>query len=271
MAEPASRSAFHIPFEHGAWWAFGSTWAGGVTLALLKQIDPWSVFCAALALAAGFVLQDWAQALIGAILGRRSQALSRWQAPQGWLLAGVATSSVILQTYLAARSERLEWAVLWAVMVLVATLGLAARVLQSGRGRRSLAFSALLLAAPAWPLGVLAFGFHTTALAFGVWPLLYYPAATLAAQSYIRGFPARARWLGSALAGCLGLAAFSQRAWLAGTLLLVNGLLLLYHITRRWRIQPQGMPPGGAIRAFGRTQAGFGVALTLAWIWFFAR
>jgi hypothetical protein len=91
----------------------------------------------------------------------------------------------------------------------------------------------------------------------------------LAAQSFIRGFPERARWAGPALAAALGLAALVAGAWLAAALLSLQGALLQRSIARRWRLQPQGLPGGDAIRAFGRVQAAFGVALTLLWAWSF--
>jgi len=143
------------------------------------------------------------------------------------------------------------------------------RVLQPARGRQSLAAAALLLAAPALPLGLLAFGPGSLALAFWAWPLAYYPASTLAAQSFIRGYPARARWAGPSLAACLGVAALAWGAWAPGLLLLLQAMTVQRSIRVRWQRHPQGLPPGGAIRAFGRRQAFFGVTLTLLWAWAF--
>ena len=266
-----SWAAFHVPFEHGAWWAFASTLAGAWGLALFRDADSWACLGTGVALAAGFVLQDWAQALIGAVLRRRSQALSQWRAPQGWALAALALAGLGLQLARVAPAERGAWLCLWLGLALAAGLGLLGRVLQSGRGRRSLAFTALLLAAPALPLGILGLGFGARAWEFWAWPLAYYPAATLAAQSYIRGFPERARWAGPAMAAALAVAALVVGAWMAAVLLALNAALLWRSIQRRWTLQPQGLPAGGAIRAFGRTQAAFGVGMTLVWVGAFAR
>lgn len=261
---------FHVPFEHGAWWSFGSTLLGAGIVALLRGSDPWACVGALVALSAGFVLQDWAQALLAALFHRRAQALSQWQAPQGWALAVLALGGWALQMLRAAPQARPAWLLLWAASAMGMGLGLWGRIVQIGRGRRSLALTALLLAIPALPLGALAFGFSPRVAAFMLWPLLYYPAVTLAAQSFIRGFPEGAQWLGPALAAALGLLAVDLKAWLPGFLLLVNATLLQRSIRQRWRAQPEGLPSGGAIRAFGRIQAGFGVSLTVAWVWAFA-
>lgn len=261
---------FHVPFEHGAWWAFGSTWLGALSIALFRKADPWACAGAALALAVGFVLQDWIQALIGAALKRKSQSLSRWQAPQGWVLMVLACSGLGLQWIRSVSADRMAWLCLWGGLGLALGLGLTMRVLQSGRGRQSLAFTALLLAGPALPLGVLAFGFNLKVSALLLWPLLYYPAATLATQSFIRGFPERAPWAGPALGAFLGVLALFWKAWLPGGLLLLNAYRWWAVIRTRWKERPHGMPEGGAIRAFGRVQASFGVALTLVWAWIFA-
>lgn len=261
---------FHVPFEHGAWWSFGSTLVGAAIVAFVRGADPWACVGALVALSAGFVLQDWAQALLAAIFRRRAQALSQWQAPQGWALATLAVAGWALQMLRAAPESRAAWLLLWAISAMGMGVGLWGRIVQSGRGRRSLAMTALLLAIPALPLGVLAFGFSPRVAAFMLWPLLYYPAATLAAQSFIRGFPEGARWLGPAMAAVLGVAALGLQAWLPGALLLANAFLLQRGIRERWRLQPEGLPSGGAIRGFGRIQAGFGVSLTLVWVWAFA-
>jgi hypothetical protein len=270
-ALPLQGGRFHVPFEHGAWWAFGSVWVGALAVALFRHADFMACLCAALALAIGFVVQDWAQALVGVLLGRRSQARSRWQAPQGWFLSSLALAALGVQVFRCLPSERWAWLGLWMFLSLAMGLGLLVRVLQSGRGRQSLAGTALLLAVPALPLGVLAFGFGWKVLALFFWPLVYYPAATLAAQSYIRGFPEKARWAGPALAAGMGFLALFFGAWLAGLLLALNAGRWGLGIRWRWRTQPQGMPPIAAIRSFGRIQAAFGVILTLVWVWVFAR
>jgi hypothetical protein len=271
MNSPAALPSprFHIPFEHGAWWSFGSTLAASLGLALALGVGSAAAWALGLSLAAGFVAQDWGQALLAALLRRRSQALSQWQAWQGWALGAGAASAALLLLLLRPLPERAAWALLLGLLALGAGLGLLARILQSGRGRKSLAATALLLSLPALPFGVLCFGFTPKALLFWAWPLLYYPAATLAAQSFIRGFPERARWAGPGLAAALGLAALVAGAWLAAALLLLQGALLQRSIARRWRLQPQGLPGGDAIRAFGRVQAGFGVALTILWAFAF--
>lgn len=268
-AAPAA-ARFHIPFEHGAWWSFGSTLAGALAVALWRRAD--AVACAGivLALGAGFVLQDWAQALLAALLRRRSQALSQWHSPWGWALAGLAAFGVALQWGRSPAAERTAWAGLWVLAAAGMLVGLLSRIVQAGRGRQSLAFTALLLSAPALPLGALAFGFTERLAAFVFWPLLYYPAVTLSAQGYIRGFPQSARWVGPALVVTLGLLAASTRAWLAALGLLGNGVYLWRAIQTRWREHPNGLPPGGSIRAFGKIQAALGVALTLVWVWSFA-
>jgi len=176
-----------------------------------------------------------------------------------------------LQEFRCVPSERLAWLGLWALLSLALGLGLLVRVLQSGRGRQSLAGTALLLAVPALPLGVLAFGFVWKVLALLFWPLFYYPAATLAAQSYIRGFPEKARWAGPALAAGLGALALFFGAWPAGLILALNAGCWWIGIGKRWKIQPKGMPPISAIRSFGRTQAAFGVILIVVWVWVFVR
>jgi hypothetical protein len=134
-----------------------------------------------------------------------------------------------------------------------------------------LAATALLLASPALPLGVLAFGWDRHALSFWAWPLAYYPAATLSAQSYIRGFPQRARWAGPGLAAALAGVAAGAEAWFGAGLLLVQAMRLNRAIRQRWIEQPEGLPAGNAIRAFGMEQAVFGVLLTLIWAVVFAR
>ena len=301
----SSSSRFHVPFEHGAWWSFGSSLLGGAAVALARRADAWACLGLGVSLAAGFVAQDWGQALIAWLIGRRSQALSQWQAPQGWALAGLALGGAALLIGREGAGQRLQWLLLLGVLGLAAAAGLTGRILQSGRGRKSLAATALLLAAPALPFGVLAFGFVPRAFAFWAWPLAFYPAATLAAQSYIRGFPERARWAGPALAAWLGALALVLGAWvpglstpglslggwslglggmvtdldgpalgwkagLPGLLLLAQAARLHLAICTRWRQHPQGLPPGTAIRSFGREQAFFGVTLTLLWAWAFA-
>lgn len=258
---------FHVPFEHGAWWSYLSTLVGGVAVAWWRGVDPVALGGLGLALLAGFVAQDWVQALLGALLRRRGQALSHWMAPQGWFLGGLSLGGALIVLQRVPGDQRWDWALCLGGLGLAGAGVLALRVLQPARGRQSLAAAALLLAAPALPLGLLAFGPGLQALGFWAWPLAYYPAATLAAQSYIRGFPPSARWSGPALAGALGLAALALGASLAGALLLLQAGLLGRAIGRRWRQYPQGLPPGGAIRIFGRQQASFGVALTLLWAW----
>jgi hypothetical protein len=266
-SRPAAR--FHVPFEHGAWWSFGSTLAGGLAVALLRRADPAACGGVVLALGAGFMLQDWAQALLAALLRRRSQALSQWGSPWGWGLAALALGGVVLQLWRVEPAERAAWIGLWALAAVGMAAGLLSRILQSGRGRQSLAFTALLLSAPALPLGALAFGFTGRLAAFTVWPLLYYPAVTLAAQSYIRGFPEGARASGPAMAAVLGFAAAAAGAWLPTALMLGNGMHLWGSIRTRWRDHPAGLPPGAAIRDFGKTQAALGITLTLLWVWNF--
>lgn len=261
-------SRFHVPFEHGAWWSYFSTLVAGTALALWAQASPVDALLLAAGLSLGFVAQDWGQALLAALIGRRSQALSQWQAWQGWAMAGLAALS--LAAFVVRQpQDQAAWAILLGVMFLAAAIGLYTRILQSGRGRKSLAATALLLASPALPFGVLCFGFSTTALAFWAWPLAFYPAATLAAQSYIRGFPERARWAGPALAGLLAGLSLGLGAILPALVLAAQALRLQSSITRRWREQPSGLPAGHAIRRFGQEQAAFGVTLTLLWAWSF--
>jgi hypothetical protein len=264
-----STARFHVPFEHGAWWSFGSTLLGALGVALYQGADPASALALGFSLAAAFVAQDWAQALLAALLHRRAQALSQWQAPQGWALglASLAGAGIVLLRQ--APAQRPAWFVLFAVMGLATALGLGVRVFQSGRGRKSLAMTALLLASPALALGALSFGFGAKALVFWAWPLAFYPAATLAAQSFIRGFPEKARWAGPAGLVALGGLAAATEHWLAGGLLLLQGLRLQRAIQLRWIEQPQGLPSGLAIRSFGKEQAYFGVTLTLLWAWSF--
>lgn len=262
-------SRFHVPFEHGAWWSFFSTLAGGWGLSVAVGADRAAGLALAASLAAFFVAQDWAQAALGALLGRRSQALSPWQAWQGWGLAALALVSAGAVLALRPEQERRAWVLLLGALGAAAALGLLARVLQSGRGRKSLALTALLLAAPALPFGALSFGFTPKALAFCAWPLAYYPAATLAAQSYVRGFPEGARWAGPALVAGLGILAMTLGAWAAGGLLLAQGARLACSVRRRWRDRSVGLPEGRAIRRFGQEQAAFGVTLTLLWVWSF--
>lgn len=277
-----SRARFYVPFEHGAWWSFTSTLIGAVAVALSNGADGWACLGLGMALLCGFMDQDWTQALLGGLLRRRSQALSSWNAWQGWALAALGLSGLALLVSRLAADLRRPWLALLGGLSLAALLALALRVLQAGRGRKSLAVSALLLAAPALAFGALAFGLNRLALGFWAWPLCYYPAATLAAQSYIRGFPQSARWAGPALAGILGLAALAAAlaagglrtgaaASLAGALLLAQAWRLHSAIARRWREQPQGLPTGDAIRRFGREQAVFGVALSLLWVWAFLK
>jgi hypothetical protein len=268
-ASLGSAARFHVPFEHGAWWSYFSTLLAGAGLALYTGAQPLAVLGLSLALAAAFVAQDWAQALLAALLGRRSQALSQWQAGAGWALAGLASAGIGLLLYSQPSDAMAAWGLLLAALGLATVLGLASRILQSGRGRKSLAATALLLASPALPFGALLFGFTPKAAAFWAWPLAFYPAATLAAQSYIRGFPEAARWAGPALAGCLGALALALGAWLPGAILLGQAGRLQAVIARRWREQPGGLPQGAAIRRFGQEQAAFGVILTLLWAWSF--
>lgn len=268
-AAAPSPSRFHIPFEHGAWWSFGSTLAASLVLALALGAGSSAALALALSLAAGFVAQDWGQALLGALLRRRSQALSQWQAWQGWALGALALAGASALVLLRPAREQGAWAALLGLLALGAGLGLLSRILQSGRGRKSLAATALLLSLPALPFGVLCFGFTARAVAFWAWPLAYYPAATLAAQSFIRGYPERARWAGPALAAVLGTLALVAGAWLPGALLLAQAERLRSSIQYRWALQPEGLPAGDAIRAFGREQAAFGVILTLLWAWSF--
>jgi hypothetical protein len=265
---PALR--FHVPFEHGAWWSYLSTLIAGMAVVALRDGDRVALAGLTLALLTAFLAQDWAQSLLGALLGRRGQALSHWMAPQGWFLAGLSLGGALVLLQREAPAQRLGWALVLGALVLGGLVVLLGRVLQAARGRQSLAASALLLASPALALGWLAFGPGRLALAFWAWPLAYYPAATLAAQSFIRGFPRRARWAGPALAAGLGLAACLAGAWAPGSLLLAQAALLQFSIVRRWRRRPQGLPQGGEIRAFGRLQALFGVTLTLLWAWAFA-
>lgn len=264
-ASPSSYR-FHIPFEHGAWWSFFSTLVGALIVALRWGADGAACLVAALALSAGFLAQDWAQSLLGALLRRPSQAVSQWQAWQGWVLALAASACAAAQLGLVPRDRWLPWSALLGLLALASGLGLAARVLSKGRGRQSLAATALLLASPALWLGVLAFHFSPKALALWAWPLAFYPVATLSAQSFIRGFPQRARWLGPALALLLGALALGLGAWPAGAVLMLQAWRLHGAIKRRWRETPAGLPPGGAIRAFGREQAFFGVTLTILWV-----
>lgn len=266
-SQPTLTLRFHPPFEHGAWWSYLSTLVGAVAVAWWRGVDPVAVGGLGLALLAGFVAQDWAQAVLGALLRRRGQALSHWMAPQGWFLGGLSLGGALILVQRAPGDRRWGWVLCLAGLGLAGAAVLVARVLQPARGRQSLAAAAVLLAAPALPLGLLAFGPGRQALGFWAWPLAYYPAATLAAQGYIRGVPRHARWTGPALAAALGLAALALGADLAGLLLLVQAGLLGRAIVRRWRRHPQGLPPGGAIRAFGRQQAFFGVILTLLWAW----
>jgi hypothetical protein len=269
-ARPVSVRRFHVPFEHGAWWSFFSTLLVGLGVALYKGVDAWAALALFLSLAAGFVAQDWGQALLAALLRRPSQALSPWQAWQGWALGSL---SVLGAWALLARlqaAQRGPWLLLLGALGAAAVLGLISRIAQSGRGRKSLAATALLLASPALPFGVLAFGAGSRALFFWAWPLAYYPAATLAAQSFVRGFPERARWAGPALAGALACVLAGAGAWIPAALLLAQALRLQSSIRRRWRLQPAGLPEGRAIRRFGREQAFFGVTLTLLWALSFA-
>lgn len=268
MNTPTTPSRFHVPFEHGAWWSFFSTLLAAAGLALFHQVPAWTVLALALGLGLGFVAQDWGQALLAALIGRRSQALSQWQAWQGWALAALSGGSFAFVVW-SQRQDAAAWGLLLGGMLLAAVLGLYARILQSGRGRKSLAATALLLASPALPMGVLCFGFTRHAVAFWAWPLAFYPAATLAAQSYIRGFPEGARWAGPALAGVLAGLSLGLGAFLPGLVLAAQALRLQAAITRRWREQPEGLPPGNAIRRFGQEQAAFGVTLTILWAWSF--
>ena len=268
---PLVAGRFHIPFEHGAWWSFLSTLLGALLVAVIKGAD--SIACLSLfvSLGAGFVAQDWGQAILAKLLGRRSQALSQWQAWQGWTLAAVSLAGAGLVVARLDTDQRMAWVALLGILGLGASLGLGVRIFQMGRGRKSLALTALLLASPALPFGVLAFGLKPLAFIFWVWPLCYYPAATLAAQSFIRGFPLRARWAGPGMAAALAGAAAGAEAWLAAGLLLIQAMRLNRAIQQRWQQQPEGMPPGGAIRAFGKEQATFGVGLTILWAIAFAR
>lgn len=268
MNTPTIPSRFHVPFEHGAWWSYFSTLVAAAGLALLLQAPGLAVLALSLGLGLGFVAQDWAQAVLAALIGRRSQALSQWQAWQGWALGALSGAS--LTAFIASRQhDAVLWAFLLGAMMLAAVLGIGTRILQSGRGRKSLAATALLLASPALPFGILCFGFSAKALAFWAWPLAFYPAATLAAQSYIRGFPEGARWAGPALAGVLAGLSLGLGAIIPGAVLAAQALRLQGAITRRWREQPEGLPPGNAIRRFGQEQAAFGVTLTLLWAWSF--
>jgi hypothetical protein len=274
-ARPAPAAAvtarFHVPFEHGAWWSYFSTLAASFGVALYRGADAWACAGLLFSLSAGFVAQDWGQALLAALLRRRSQALSQWRAWQGWALALASAAGAALLLWRQPAALRPGWAALLAALGLAATLGLLLRIVQSGRGRRSLAAAALLLASPALPFGFLAFDGAGAALLFWAWPLAYYPAATLAAQSFIRGFPERARWAGPALAAALAGLAAGAAAWAGAGLLLLQALRLQGAIRARWQAQPEGLPPGGAIRAFGKEQAFLGVSLTLLWALAFSR
>lgn len=268
---PSSARRFHLPFEHGAWWSFFSTLAGGAAVALWRGADPLACLALGVSFAAGFVAQDWAQAVLAAALGRRSQALSQWQAWQGWALGVLLLGAQVGLLSRLEPGQRVAWGLLMGALAAAAALGLLGRILQGARGRRSLALTALLLASPALPFGLLAFGWSTSALLLWAWPLAYYPAATLSAQSFIRGFPQRARWIGPALAALLGALAAHAQAWPGAGLLLAQGLRLDASIRLRWSGQPEGPPAGRAIRAFGREQAAFGVLLTVIWAFAFAR
>lgn len=261
---------FYVPFEHGAWWAFGSVLLASAGLALWSGADP--VACAGVftGLAAAFVAQDWAQALVGHVVGHRSQARSHWEALPGWALGALGCAGVALQWTRSRADTRLAWATLWGLLGLATAAVLVARVTREGRASKSLALSAPLLAAPALPFGALAFGFDGRSAALALWPLLYFPAATLSAQAYIRGYPQRARRLGPALIAALGMAAWGLHAPVAGALLCANAFLLDFLIRRRWRLQGAGLPPLRAIRTLGRTQVAWSVVLIACWVANFA-
>lgn len=257
---------FHIPFEHGAWWSFVSTLLGGLIVALASSVPPLTAVALSLALFLGFLSQDWAQALLAKLMDRRSQALSSWDAWQGWALAFLAAAAATVVLFGTQATQRWAWALGFGVAALLMSLVLLSRLTQSGRGRRTLALSSLLLALPALPLGILAFGPSAKALSFWIWPTLYYPAVTLTAQAYIRGSSPRARYLGPSLGVLLALAALSAGGNWVGGLWLLASVRQTWVLRQRWRLQPVGMPAGGAIRAFGKEQAAWGVTLTLIWI-----
>ncbi len=256
---------FRVPGEHGAWWAFGTTWAGAFALAWIRHADRGACLGAAAALAAGFLAQDWVLGLVAGALGRG--APGAWGASTGWLLVAVAAAGAALTGVRA--GAPLGWSALWCALALGALGGLALRAVVPGRGRRSLAATAALLSAPALVFGCLAFGFTPRALEAWAWGLVFYPAATLAAQAFVRGFPERARWAGPALVASLGLAAAALRAPLAALLLSADAAFLWVSIRRRWRRRPQGLPEPAAVRRFGWYQAGFSVALTAVWVMVF--
>lgn len=255
---------FHIPFEHGAWWSFFSTLLGGALYALALGA-PWAAVAAlVIGLSAGFLAQDWSQALVGALLRQRSQAVSQWQAWQGWCLTGVAATATLAAVW--PSPVRGQWMLFLGAVGTALFASMTVRVKQTARGRNSLPLAAVLLATPALALAALAHGFERASWAFFFWPALYYPAVTLVAQAYIRGLPKGWRYVGVVLLAGLALAALAWRAYFAGAALSVLSVLVGIELHRRWLDQPQGMPSGERIRAFGRRQAGWGVGLTVLWI-----
>ena len=260
------QARFHIPFEHGAWWSFFSTLAGSLLLYILSG-KPFSAgLLLAASLSAGFVAQDWGQALVAAILRRPSRAKSQWQAWQGWaliLFAMACTAGLLWQLPV---DQWPLWCLVLGSLGLAAALALALRVRQQHRGREALGLMALLLGTPAIPYGLLIFGLSNTALAFAAWPLVFYPAATLAAQSFVMGLPLSRRWLGVGLEIILGAVAAALGAWVAAAVLLLQALRLVARI--RWRVREisQGLPPMPVIRRFGMEQAAFGVSLSILWV-----
>ena len=260
---------FKIPFEHGAWWSFLTTLIACVIAGFWQGSAITDIVLLAAIFSLGFVLQDWVQALLSALLKKSSQAISQWQAVLGWLLLGCSLVLSALFILLQPQEKQLLWTALFVVLALSMCLGIASRIYVSQRGRKSLAFTALLLSIPALPFGLLFFGFHLQAIYFWFWPMLYYPIVTLAAQSFIRGYPQRARWLASVLGVVLGLLAIAYGGLWAGLILILQGLHLGWAIRQRWINYPQGLPPGPQIKSLGKTQAAYSIVLSVLWLVFF--
>ncbi len=255
---------FHIPFEHGAWWSFFSTLLGGAVYALALGHSAMAVLFLGLGLSGGFLAQDWAQALVGALLQQRSQAVSQWQAWQGWALLG--GSLICLAVALKKTLPLAPWMLFLALLTLAYVFAIEKRVTQGGRGRSALPFAAMLLAVPALAMAALAHGFDRQAFEFFFWPAVYYPAVTLTAQSYIRGLPQGWRYSGPFLLGALGLTALYVHAWVAAAAIFCLAGLVARELQGRWKALPSGLPPGQLIRSFGKKQAFWGVGLTILWI-----
>ena len=278
--ETTSRSSFHYPYEHGAWWTFFTSMAGGLALGFAWAAPRGALLALALGMAFLFLASDW--------LADRSHQ-GRMKRPLGW--KGPAFSSLGLALLLfglfRAGKTRFglgeslgEGILLWG-LVAAGVLRLRLKL-----PRRSLALmlpSALLLTAPAMILAALAFG-HLGGRAIGFWAFwaVFFASGINYVQTWLRGAQMPPWRIYVASLPYLGLAAaLAALADYAGLAIL---LVLCVRITGRLRSRLQerrsleaelegGSPPAHLptdpreIRQLGWEQVLWSLVLGAYWTW----